>query len=83
MFCAKCGVQINDNAAACPACGTLRAIHAILHGRFADAWRLNPLMIVSIPFLIALTLSTRFRLNATVGKMVALVTIAHWILRNL
>ena len=28
----------------CPGCGLTRASHAVLHGRFADAWRLNPLL---------------------------------------
>ena len=35
----------------CPGCGSLRAIHALLHGRILNALDLNPLMVVSIPFL--------------------------------
>ncbi len=35
----------------CPGCGSLRAIHALLHGRILSALDLNPLMVVSIPFL--------------------------------
>jgi len=35
----------------CPGCGTLRALHALLHGQFLHALDLNPLMIISIPFL--------------------------------
>lgn len=35
----------------CPGCGSLRAIHALLHGRFLQALDLNPLMVISIPFL--------------------------------
>jgi hypothetical protein len=27
----------------CPFCGSLRALHAILHGAFASAWVFNPL----------------------------------------
>ena len=35
----------------CPGCGTLRALHLLLHGDFAGAVGMNVLMVVSIPFL--------------------------------
>lgn len=35
----------------CPGCGSLRAIHALLHGEILTALDFNPLMVVSIPFL--------------------------------
>lgn len=35
----------------CPGCGSLRAVHQILHGHVAAAFGLNPLMILSLPFL--------------------------------
>lgn len=33
----------------CPGCGSQRAIHAILHGRIADAWGHNALMVTLVP----------------------------------
>ena len=33
----------------CPGCGSLRAAHSILHGDFAMAFRLNPLLFVLPP----------------------------------
>lgn len=30
----------------CPGCGGLRAVHRLLHGQLAAAWRLNPLVYV-------------------------------------
>jgi hypothetical protein len=36
----------------CPGCGTTRALHQILHGDFAAAFRLNPLLLLAIPFLL-------------------------------
>ena len=36
----------------CPGCGSLRAIHALLHGDLGRAWAMNPLMIVMLPFII-------------------------------
>lgn len=34
----------------CPGCGTLRGIHEILHFRIFDALKLNPLMVLILPF---------------------------------
>jgi hypothetical protein len=36
----------------CPGCGSLRAIHALLHGNLLQAWAMNPLMVMLLPFLI-------------------------------
>ena len=35
----------------CPGCGSLRALHQLLHGNLSAAWALNPLTIVLLPFL--------------------------------
>ena len=35
----------------CPGCGSLRAIHALLHGNIHGAWAMNPLTIVLLPFI--------------------------------
>jgi len=36
----------------CPGCGSLRALHQLLHGNWRAAWAMNPLMIVLLPFLL-------------------------------
>lgn len=36
----------------CPGCGTLRGLHALLHGDIKTALDFNPLMVVSLPYLI-------------------------------
>ena len=33
----------------CPGCGCLRAVHQLLHGEVAAAFRLNPLFLLSLP----------------------------------
>ena len=35
----------------CPGCGALRAMHQLLHGHVATAFRFNPVLIVSLPVL--------------------------------
>ena len=37
----------------CPSCGGQRALYALLHGRWLDAVKLNPFLLVSIPYAIA------------------------------
>lgn len=33
----------------CPGCGGLRAMHQLLHGHWAAAFRLNPLVVLGLP----------------------------------
>jgi hypothetical protein len=35
----------------CPGCGALRALHQLLHGHLATAFRFNPMLVVFLPFL--------------------------------
>lgn len=35
----------------CPGCGSLRAIHQLLHGNVRAAWAMNPLSLLLFPFL--------------------------------
>jgi hypothetical protein len=34
----------------CPGCGSLRALHQLLHGHLAAAFRFNGLLVISLPF---------------------------------
>ena len=36
----------------CPGCGAMRAAHQLLHGHLAAAFRFNPMLVVSLPFLV-------------------------------
>ena len=36
----------------CPGCGSSRSIHQLLHGHLLIGFKLNPLMVLSLPFLI-------------------------------
>jgi hypothetical protein len=40
----------------CPGCGGLRALHALLHGHVAEAFKLNALFVVALPVMIGLTI---------------------------
>jgi hypothetical protein len=36
----------------CPGCGSLRAIHQLLHGNLYAAWAFNPLAVLFLPFVV-------------------------------
>ncbi len=38
----------------CPGCGGLRAVYQLLHGHLAMAFRFNPMLVASLPFLFGL-----------------------------
>jgi hypothetical protein len=78
----------------CPGCGTLRAVHQLLHGNFMKALSLNPLVMVVIPGL-AYALLLRYSHHPLIQKLprvhlraihiygIAVLFIAYGILRNL
>lgn len=36
----------------CPGCGSQRLVHALLHGRIAEAWGYNPFLLLMLPLLV-------------------------------
>lgn len=45
----------------CPACGNQRALHALLHMRWADAWAANPFLLLSLPYIATLVAAALLR----------------------
>lgn len=78
----------------CPACGSQRAVHAILHGNILEGLKTNPFIIISIPYAIGLIsilifktpFTTRLRaklLHPIVVYAYCIIFVAWWIIRNL
>jgi hypothetical protein len=74
----------------CPGCGSLRATHALLHGRLGEAFRLNPLLLISMPVVAGMLvidprLKPKYRLsmNPVFPVIVLVVVVAFWIVRNI
>jgi hypothetical protein len=78
----------------CPGCGTLRGLHQLLHGHLLEAFGLNPLMVISLPFLAYSYLS--LGVEAIKGRplpslfikakwiwFVLEVILAYWVVRNI
>ena len=79
----------------CAGCGITRALHALLHFRFAEAMRMHPLLVLSLPlvgYAVAIELTAwvlgdryrgpRVRLPAW-GYWILIATIlGYWVLRN-
>ena len=72
----------------CPGCGTTRALHHLLHGRFEEAFRLNPMIFVLIAVaLFALPSVLRGRYPGFLMKpwfawAAFAVLTSYWIVRN-
>ena len=78
----------------CPGCGTLRAIHQLLNGHFAAAFRLNALMLLLLPCVAYSAASSALELAGApalprvfirpifIWTLLAVI-IAFWILRNI
>lgn len=66
----------------CPGCGTLRAIHHLLHLRFAEAWQLNPLMIGLLPVVLVSHSFASLRKSVSVSTAVMWSVLVYWVLRN-
>ena len=58
----------------CPGCGTTRALHALVHGNPAGAWRLNPLT-MTLLVLVAAKLVTPPLPPRALGPLAALLFI--------
>jgi hypothetical protein len=57
----------------CPGCGSLRALHQLLHGNFATALRFNPLLFVTL-FLVGLIIAARLLRRKKVPPIAAAST---------
>lgn len=79
----------------CPGCGSQRAIHYLLHLQIKEAFLRNPLLVISIPYLIAGTYFEYFggkqkyprTRNIFFGRKAAIIIfiiiIVYWIGRNI
>ncbi|WP_417185896.1 DUF2752 domain-containing protein [Bacteroides sp.] len=77
----------------CPGCGSQRAIHSLLHFNYAEAFRHNALLVVSLPLIIVLMHAELNREryphlyiklhNTTFIWSYFVIVIAWWISRNI
>ena len=66
----------------CAGCGTLRALHCMLHGDFMRAVTFNPILVLVIPLLPVLLLKREWCYNRYVGWGSVAIIIAYSIWRN-
>lgn len=66
----------------CPGCGTTRALHHLLHGDVAGAFRLNAMLFAVVPFAALATASRRLATHPVTGWAAVVVTMIWWVARN-
>ncbi len=49
----------------CPGCGSLRAVHQLLHGNLQEAWSLNKPFLIALPLAAAAALFTLLRKSSS------------------
>jgi hypothetical protein len=78
----------------CPGCGTLRGLHQLLHGNLIKAFDYNPLMVLTLPYLIYsfISYTSPVILNVKIPQMsikaewiwwLLKIVLAYWVLRNI
>jgi len=67
----------------CPGCGSLRALHHLLHGDVAGAMAMNALMVLSLPVLGAFLVRPAWTRKPWIAYAVLIVIIVYWIARNI
>ena len=78
----------------CPGCGSLRAVHQLLHGNLLTAFSLNPLLIFSLILLTfwfiscgVIAMGNRSLPMATIPSygiwLILIIIVLFWILRNI
>jgi cytochrome bd-type quinol oxidase subunit 2 len=78
----------------CPGCGSLRAVHQILHGHFFAALRLNPMMVVFSCAMVLIFIALRLKgknaerlrrvlSGAWIGWIVFVLIVVYWLCRNI
>ena len=61
----------------CPGCGALRALHQLLHGHLAAAFRFNPMLVVSLPVFVCL--GTRYGLRQVTNQPASFTLRPVWL----
>ena len=67
-FMPKCPFKLITGLS-CPGCGIQRAIHALLHGEFAEAIKYNYFMVYSVPYVTLFIIEWMMPQNKTREKL--------------
>lgn len=78
----------------CPGCGSSRAVHALAHGRVAEAMRLNPLLVLCVPGLLYCGVRRWLHwfwewplpecmASGQLGMILLKVMLVYWVVRNI
>jgi hypothetical protein len=67
----------------CPGCGITRALHALLHGQWAQAMAYNPLAMLTAPLLLWMVFKPAWLYHPITPKIAFVVLVLYAVLRNI
>lgn len=67
----------------CPGCGTQRALHLLMHGDVVGSLRMSPCLYFAVSSILLVAFSPRWFCRMWFAVVVAVVTIAFTVLRNI
>ena len=67
----------------CPGCGSLRALHLLSHGQLTAAFKMNPLLVVSLPVLGLLLCNPRGAHHTWTPWFALAILVGFGLLRNI
>jgi uncharacterized integral membrane protein len=89
----KCPFLMLTGGLRCPGCGSQRAVHALLHLEFKEAFLYNPMVVISIPFLVLLALAAITKDSSPklyekvnsglLTKILLVIILGWWMFRNI
>lgn len=67
----------------CPGCGSTRALGSLAHGDVSKAFAMNPLLVLAIPFLMAMICFPRITRLHYVPWAILILVLTYAVIRNL
>lgn len=67
----------------CPGCGSLRAMHCLLHGDLGEAFAFNPLMMIATPVAVWMLVNPSWVYRTWVPWIAFSVLVAYGVARNI
>jgi len=67
----------------CPGCGSTRGLYHLFHGELFEAFAMNPLMVIALPFVFWMFFNPPWTRKAWIAWLIFAIFVSYGVLRNL